>query len=733
MTSADGGRTPENNRFAGALFALAGGLLLLTAWFAPAWIVPAAAAVFAAGLAIPAVRAAVTWPAFLACAGVVGFFWIKDRLMAGPLEAVVGALGVPVEFHIRQPDTVSAAGQLASLGACLLVLPVLRVLAGGERRLLGWMRVVVLVLAGLAAAVLTHPSATADYGQGRQLGEVVSRNAAAGAFAIGAILAAGLAVAAMREGRSREWPPALVAGGLCAAAVAGLGSRGGLFALVAGAGCLVLRLGGRRSRLTLAGLAVLVVGVMLAAPATLARLADLGNEYRVELWTASMRALRHAPWGGLGAGGFEAGFALLGGVIPDEGMRVTHPDSSWVLLLAEWGVAGVAVMVWAVRSLVRGASEPHRGDALRTAALAALVAWAVASLGDIALHRPVGLALGLPVFAALFPLKESRRLTGGCRAIAAALVLAMCFAGAAVWANQMKRRVDDPARIDERVAQWVPLDRRVNHVLGLKALAGGDLDAAARRFTLVAALDPANTEAFAAYGRALMPSRPDLALPFWRRLLVVSGPRASQLLTGELERRDGEDAVYWMRAAEVRPELWVVPADTDRAGAQRCYERWLMQPAPVRARSRVMPALGAMARWGGMADLADWLKTGPGLYPSEIAPAGRMLRARGRADLAWMWLDNRFPRSGPAKAEADPGLKARVLANPDDPVAAARLLDQTPPGEESLRLLERLAARPGAPAAFRLRLARALHEHGRREEALDVMLAAADAQAAAGR
>jgi len=685
-----------------------------------------------AALAVPAVRATVSWRGLAVGVTVIGLFWIKDRLMGGPLAAVVAASGAPVAFHARQPETASLVAQLASLGACLLWLPLLRGALDGDRVLAGWIRGTVLVLAGLAAAVLTHPAATADYGHGSQLGAVVSRNAAAGAFALGAILAAGLAVDAFRHGRPREWPLAAVAAGVCAAAVAGLGSRGGLFALSAGAVCLVVRLGGRRARLTLVGLVVLGLGVLLAAPATLARLADLGREYRLELWAGSWRALAHAPWGGVGAGGFETGFALLGRMIPDENMRVAHPDSSWVLLFTEWGLAGVVIVAGALGCLLSGRAAQGERDGLRGVVLAGLAAWAVAACGDISLHRPVLLVVGLPLLAAACPMDAERRGRAG-GAIISTGAVAVLLAVASVWAVRLNQRADDPATIDAGMIRLLPLDSRVNHILGRSALARGDTETAARYFELVAAVEPANTAAFEGYARALMPVRPDLALSFWRRLLAVSVPRASALLRVELARPDGVSAIYWMRAAEVRPELWVVPADTDRAGAQRCYERWLMLPAGVRTGSPVAPVLGAMARWGGTADLTAWLQAGPRLQSSEIAPAGRMLRGRGRDDLAWVWLDHWFPMPVSVKVEPDPGLKARVRANPDDTVAAARLLDQTPPGEESLRLLERLVARPGAPAAFRLHLARALHESGRREEALDLMLAAAEAQAAASR
>ena len=86
----------------------------------------------------------------------------------------------------------------------------------------------------------------------------------------------------------------------------------------------------------------------------------------------------------------------------------------------------------------------------------------------------------------------------------------------------------------------------------------------------------------------------------------------------------------------------------------------------------------------------------------------------------------RLPEPGwESVAEEDAGLKGRVLANPSDFVAAARLVGQTRDPDERLKLLERIAARSDAPAAFLVRLAYVLRENGRRAEALDRLQAAA--------
>lgn len=714
----------------GPLCAVVGGVFLLAGWFAPALIVPGIGILFVGALAARDVRASFNGTALLVGMALVALFAVKDFLLPGPLAEAVSALGAPVGFHARQPNFPGGLGQLASLGLVVVLLPVLRTCLADRRLALYWMRTVVVVVAGLAAAVLTHPAATADYGEAFHLGYVVSRNPAAAVFALGAILAAGLAVVAVRDGRSWEWPLAGAAAVVCIAAVAGLGSRGGLFALAVGGGWFVVRLGDRRIRGTVAALVVLGVGLLLLAPATVARLVDLRAEYRLELWAASMRALAEAPFAGFGSGGFQAGFALFGGLLPAEGMRVTHPDSSWVLMLAEWGPIGLIAVAGAGWWLLRRASVgSDEIDIFCVTAWAGVAAWATAAIGDIALHRPSLLVIGVPLLAIALPSRETLRPAGGGRhvGVICAGLLALLFAGVSVWADYTHKRPDDPTQVDSRLAGLLPLDPRVHHILGLAALERGAPDEAASHFTLVAALEPANARAIHAYARALLRVRPDLALPLWRRLMVAAQLTASSLLAAELAEPGSPDAVYWMRATENRPELWVVPADSDLMGAQRCYERWRMAPEPVRVRSPVGPVLGAIARWGTTGDMDAWLRAEPEVVVAQIASSGRLLRSRGRSDLAWVWLTHLLPAPPLVSGGTEPGLRARVLANPDDHVAAAQLLNQTQATDEGLRLLDQLASRPGAPVWFRIQQAHALHERGRRDEALAVLLTAADA------
>ncbi len=691
--------------------ALSGGGMTLAGWFAPGVCAPVAGILCAVIILGRWRRGTVDAAGLAIVAGVTGFFCIKDVLTAGPLGRAAGELGVAAEGAARQPDTAAACSAAAVAGLCVFVFQLLRKTWSGEVGMRAWGRAVSGISAALAVVVLTAPHLARDYGDEFSVGEVASRNAAAGAFALAAMVAAGLVLDALRAGRSREWPVAAVAAGVCMAAAANLGSRGGLVALMAGAIYLVARATDGRVRRWGLAAGVLVIGAILVAPVTVARLGDLGEEYRVELWLGSMRVWREAPLGGVGGGGFADAFALFSGLVPVEGARVTHPDSSWVLLLTEWGVAGVAVVTVAGWLALRRGSARGAATGLRLGAEAGLVIWAVAAVGDISFHRAVTLVIALPLLAIVGAADgEGRKARAAGWTNLIGVALALVLAGLAMW---------------ERAG---PLDMQVNHQRGFAALSDTDVERAAEFFEAAVAVDPANTAALQLYARALMSTAPERALPFWRRLFVAAGSRASGFLTEELTRNPMVPLRYWRKAVETRTDLWVVLADRDEAGAQGYFERWRTAPDEARARSPQWAVLGALARWGSVADMTTWLTIRPGKVNHDAAHGARFLRERGRGDIAWEWLAHGFPEGPMTSArEPDVGLRARVMANPDDYVAAARLLAQVGSEEERLRLLRRWSERPEAPAWFRIRLAYALRAAGLREEALTTMIEAAEA------
>lgn len=701
---------PAGGLLARLTIALAGVGLAVCGWFAPSLCAPAAAMLCAIFFLTRRRRGAGETTGLAIAAGLTAMLCVKDLLTGGPIGWATVELGIALGWTPRQPDTAAACAAAAAVGIAVLVFHLLRTDWSDGVGPRAWGRAVAAVSAVLAAGVLTAPHAARDYGDGFHVGEVASRNAAAGAFALAAMVAGGLVIDALRAGRSREWPLAAAAAGVCAAAAASLGSRGGLVALLAGAMYFVARVGERRARGWVLSAGALLIGAMLIAPGTVARLGAWEGEYRLELWSASMRVWLEAPLGGVGGGGFADAFALFSGVLPVEGARVIHPDSSWVLIWTEWGSVGVAVVVAAGWLLLRRGVTRRAASGISIGAEAGLVVWAVAAIGDVSFHRAVTLVIGLPLLAIVWPgdtpSRQSRAPTWT-KLIGA--TLALVLACMVVW---------------DRAG---PLDGQVNHERGFAALSAADTAGAAKHFTAVVAVDPANTAALQLYARALMPNDPERALPLWRRLFVAAGPRASVFLNEELRRDQSVTLSYWMRAVETLPEMWVLLADRDELAAQQYFERWRTASEEARARSPLWAVLGALARWGNVADVLAWMTASPDVPLNEALHGARFLNERGRRDLAWTWLAGALPDpAGIAGVEPDAGLRARVRANPGDFVAAARLLAQTESADERLGLLRQWSVRAEAPAWFRIRLAHTLHAAGQREEAFTLLLDAAE-------
>lgn len=701
---------------------------MLVAWFQPDALAPLALVGCACAVWLPGIRAQFTPRVVLAVAGLLLFIATKDLLLPGPFADKLSQLDPSTNPpRARQPDWPRVLVSLGGLAAILLAIPALRALLAGPRNARAASLGLVAAVTGLACALLTHPAEASRYGTGFQLGSVASRNPAAGAFALGALIAFTAGLSAHRN-RKKEALPAFSASALCAAAVGALGSRGGLLALGAGGLFLVYQENKYRLGRVAAFSGGLVIMLLLFAPGPLSRLAAEGDDYRFALARATFGALAHAPWGGLGLGGFAPGFALFGGLVPAEGMRAIHPDCGWVLLLGEWGVLGLIALALTCVALLKPASpsedrSPHLG------ATAVLVAWMVAAVGDISFHRVELLVLALPLLAQRFPARNASKHTP-------LPVLGPAFAGILAIAALVsifygRHRIDqalDPAASPAIGSPAVlPLDPAARHLAGNRALARGDLPRASVEYTLAAALDPANSIAIEAYARALAHSRPDLALPLWRRLFEGASERAPGLLREELTRAGAPDASYWLRALPERPSLWILPADSELRGAQSAYEKWLRLPASIHAASPWPSVLGASARWGTAKEFAAWLSCTKHTRTAEAAAhGGDLLHRRSRDDLAWLWLNHALPTLPTAPARSpDPALKAVVLANPSDTVAAMRLVEQTSGSAERLTLLKRLCARANSPASFRLLLARELDAAGRRDEALAELQAAA--------
>ena len=462
--------------------AMAEGLILITIAAAP-W--PYGSAIDVARYAVAAVLllAVAIWAFDLARAG-HRLPWLAAPALALPALAVVQAI---LGRSVARVFTLEAAALLAAMSGVLVFWSERTRDAGAARRLV----LVVLATCGAQAlfgAVQWSISPSRIYGQETPyitmpFGSYVNHNHFAGLVGMGAVLAAGLAVAYARR-RGEMSPAVLASGGTAlglAAALLASRSRGGLVALLGGLAALgglwlwaVSLRGGRRRRAAAVGVVavVLLIGFGWAAipGATRRHLAtafsgpvDGSGLYRVDIAAATLRAFADRPLMGWGLGAYEDAVPAYKRAHGD--VRVRHAESDVLELLAEGGLAGLALVAWLMAEVLIGlydrltASRDQFRNAFALAAAGGGATLLVHSLLDFNLRLPAN-AL---VFAALAGLAASPRTQGrtlGGRWLAGALALAcVVFALGCAWRAVGARAGEQALGVRDPLRQQALLDR----------------------------------------------------------------------------------------------------------------------------------------------------------------------------------------------------------------------------------------------------------------------------------
>jgi O-antigen ligase len=314
-------------------------------------------------------------------------------------------------------------------------------------------------------------------------GSYVNHNHFAGLVGMGAVLAAGLAVAYARRSGVTSPVSLAVAGlalGLAAAHLASR-SRGGLIALTFGLAALgglwltavALRGGRRRPALAAAVMAfAVVVGFGWAAipPGTRTHLAtafsgpiDLSGAYRVDIAVATLRLFAARPGLGWGIGAYEDAVPAFKRAHGD--VRVRHAESDALEWLAEGGLVGIGLILWLAVQVLRGlrdrvtTSHDRFRNALALAAAGGAATLAVHSLLDFNLRLPAN-AL---VFVALAGLAASprteTRVVASRRAAPALAAFLTLLALASAWRAVGARRIETALATRDPVRRVAVLDR----------------------------------------------------------------------------------------------------------------------------------------------------------------------------------------------------------------------------------------------------------------------------------
>lgn len=702
------------------------------------WLAGAAGALSFALLLLPASatgdipeQAARPW---LLVLGFLALLALKDLWPASPVSGVIerrAALATPLlawPATARNPALGLSAAHLAALTLSLvLVIALANSLAGSARR-----RWVALQLTtwGVTAFGLALPLVTDSalpYGPDNAVGAVLSKNSAATLAALGLLLQAGLAASA-------AWRGALTLGAIHACAGLALGPvltrLGSWTALVAlGAGLLGwlwvaagrTRIVGRGAALGLGAAVVLLAVLSLATlePRLAGRVADFGTDFRWQIWRDTLPMLREYPCFGVGLGAFASVYPLFGQLGLPADARLAHPDSSWVLLLLEWGTLPLALALAAglpalgrLGRRLRAAAQEGEFDPAGHLAAAGLIAWLLAGCTDATWHRPetlvvgvalAGIAVAQPERRAPLP-AAPRRVLAPAAIVLPGLVLA---GGLAAWAAH-------PARQELR---WGLLDPARHWVAAVReSTAGPPSPAQIARFTAAVKLQHRAVTYPVAAAHALHARDPEAALPFWRLALTRDADRGPGTFADAVRAFPATPAEYWVRLAAITdPDYALLIPGLPPAELVGAISSWLVREhvQPPSAGS-AHALLSAVARAGCADLLAAAVDRLPAASPEFWEQAARLLLAGGHPGPAWTALLRRLPPddASPATPASAGAISPRLLLQLHRYVELRSWLLSSATGAERRKLLEEICASADAPAWFHLRLARALAADG---------------------
>ncbi len=623
-------------------------------------------------------------------------------------RAAMGEARISWPATARNPALGAAAGQWSALllaGACALALA--RATAGSARRGAFVLSAAAWLLAGFGALAAR---AGAGYAE-NPVWISASKNGAATLVALGIVLHGGLAVRAW--GRSRMAQAGLH-GAAAAALLAPLGTLSswtGLLALAAGTGALALTLSrrapGRPGTWLLAGAigTGLAIAVAAAQPALVRRVADFTADYRFGIWRDAAALLAEQPLLGIGAGAFETTYPLVGKLHLVFDARLSHPDSSWVLLAVEWGLLPLAAAAWLAWRLRRVLRPPGPMEELEPTAIAraGLAAWLAAGLTDIAWHRPENLAvatvlLGVAAGSAVAGVSRRQAAITGAAAVAAGAALATWSTGPG--ARELRWGLLDPARL------WS------------EALSGGAAAAAepARLARLRAAVrlqHRAVSYPFAV-AKLLHGVSPEAAFEFWRTAVRRADDLGFDYLAQAAAAFPGTPADYWLRLArETGPDDFLFIPGQAGPEAERELAAWAERAPAATLRPAVARQFLRVASRLGRADLVERVAARTQVTDAAfLEEAARMLSAAGRPAAAWRALERRLPPHETTATGRPPpaGSLTALLAGERFAELRERVLADASAG--TVETLTRICAHPRAPVWFHFRLARALAAAG---------------------
>lgn len=582
-------------------------------------------------------------------------FLLKEFAPAGWFGATRWRTLLVENFHLDLPWTHNPEpgraldGLLALIGAALWFAWV-RTLASDRdcRPILAW------ALVASAAVVTAVSFATrgldpqAIYGLRYTpgwtgFGPFPNRNHTGDLLAMGFVLACGCTA---WETARKHWLG--VAGGIVMAGIIFLGllatqSRGGLVAGGFGIVCLVvvvfIKVHNRQ-----------VVAVTVAAALAASAMAMLfGNQVfdrfssaqtgagsnlmRLQIWQDTLQMWRDAPLFGHGLKTFPQIIGIYQ-TLRLEDQVIIHPESSWLLWLAEFGLLAVLIGAAALAMFLwqhtRVAFARERGFFLRAGALAAFSVLVFHSFVDVPAHRWGTLGFALAALAIGSPLRVPGHLpTGSRRTALVPLGVALFWSFPflfdwPMWSPLNTTRLIErdnltggvPVAQLQTALRYFPLDAQLHQCLGIHQVSVLGRSAPAtcqRHFGIASTLVPGSWPLSATQARSVAGVAPGLAIGYWQQAIERCDLHREEVLgIGVRETADFPMApLLWGRYVEDNPSLLLAYAQCiPEEQARYYYSIWWQQRALTAdlTRAELEIFYRHAPRWGARSQFDDWMR-----------------------------------------------------------------------------------------------------------------------------
>ena len=638
-----------------------------------------------------------------------------------------GSLGLPIRNPNLAP-AMEAAGAIAV--GCLGTIGLSRLCEREPRMKRLLLEVFAVALGLFMVAALFKIVAGEPYSGDNCVLSVRSKNEAATLCALALVLYLGLAFI---TARLEQWIRLILAGlgfGLSFFLLLNLRSWTGIVGASAGVLALVFfmphasRSIRRRSAMAACLITAGLVVLFAFSPALAERSHEFLRDYRMGVWSDSMNLVRGRVLGGAGLGAFEREYPLVGSLQLPIGVRLAHPDSSWVLFAVEWGFLGTLVLVLCFGALIYSwpsSAEDHDAPGARAGhssavARSAVVAWLSCGVTDIALHRSATVFIGLSLVAIIL---SERRLPswGAWVGRAGALSLSALAAVGVYLSSSWGATQVGPGALGGLT--WDPLNPAVHFSEAQGALSGGGESAVAlAHFRAVVTLEHSVPAVAEQVAKSVRTFDFQAAAFFWREAFRQAKGDSSGYGLGVLNEAiassgNQEGCAYWIDVVRNSdPALLVGLAAYPGFDRDALLSEWLQSDRRDLLRlpayqDRLFKSL-AGKRLGGV--LRDKIRDACPDAGCKIRYA-RYLHSQNDDAAAWAIVSS-MPMYTLSSEDTRLGRVSAVIA-------LARSIKST---RERVDFLQMATKSGGNSRLTRLELARALAETGRYAEACDAAL-----------